>query len=130
MLKSLSIGLVQRDQEQLLKRSESSDQQQQPGGEEPDDNWHLLQRFKRQLDEYHDLLADFVTDFHYKPADVEATLSAAESEKQQDIRSHCLSYLLLWDCILGICAKASSELRSIYTSWIARNEFEEVSCIK
>ncbi|XP_050076101.1 E3 ubiquitin-protein ligase listerin [Anopheles maculipalpis] len=126
MLKALSIGLVGRDQEQLLKRSESTDQQQQQTGEEPEDNWHLLQRFKLQLDEYHDLLADFVTDFHYKPADVEATQSSAECEKQQKIRSHCLSYLLLWDCILGICAKASSELRSIYTSWIARYEFEEL----
>uniref|UniRef100_A0A182YKS9 E3 ubiquitin-protein ligase listerin n=1 Tax=Anopheles stephensi TaxID=30069 RepID=A0A182YKS9_ANOST len=127
MLKSLSVGLVQRDQEQLLKRSDANEQQQQSGEQPDDDDWHLLQRFRLQLDQYHDdLLADFVTDFHYKPADVETTLSAAEREKQRAVRSHCLSYLLLWDCILGICAKASSELRSIYTSWIARNEFEEL----
>ncbi|XP_049297618.1 E3 ubiquitin-protein ligase listerin [Anopheles funestus] len=125
ILKSLSIGLVQRDQEQLLKRSEASEHHQE-SGEEPDDNWHLLRRFKLQLDEYHHLLNEYVTDFSYKPTDTEATLSLAESEKQQEIRSHCLSYLLLWDCILGICAKASSELRSIYTSWISRNEFEEL----
>uniref|UniRef100_A0A182LWT0 E3 ubiquitin-protein ligase listerin n=1 Tax=Anopheles culicifacies TaxID=139723 RepID=A0A182LWT0_9DIPT len=125
ILKSLSIGLVQRDQEQLLKRSEASDAHQE-SGEEPDDNWHLLNRFKLQLDEYHHLLHDFVTDFNYKPTDTETTLTLAESAKQQEIRSHCLSYLLLWDCILGICAKAPSELRSIYTSWISRNEFEEL----
>ncbi|XP_041773916.1 E3 ubiquitin-protein ligase listerin [Anopheles merus] len=125
MLKSLSIGLVQRDQEQLLKRSESTERQQE-SGEEADDSWHLLERFRLPLDEYQDLLHEFVADFHYKPADQETATSVAEQEKLAEARSHCLSYLLLWDCILGICAKAPSELRSIYTSWISRNEFEEL----
>uniref|UniRef100_A0A182NK38 E3 ubiquitin-protein ligase listerin n=1 Tax=Anopheles dirus TaxID=7168 RepID=A0A182NK38_9DIPT len=131
MLKSLSVGLIQRDLDQLLKRSDSSEQQQQQqkGGEQqPEDSWHLLHRFELELDRYQDLLGTFVADFNYKPTDATdaAAREAAEQESLQEIRSHCLSYLLLWDCILSICAKAPAELRSIYASWISRNNLDQL----
>uniref|UniRef100_A0A182IKK9 E3 ubiquitin-protein ligase listerin n=1 Tax=Anopheles atroparvus TaxID=41427 RepID=A0A182IKK9_ANOAO len=130
MLKSLSIGLIQRDLDQLLKRTESSEQQQK-GGEEPEDSWHLLQRFKPDLDQYEHLLGEFVSDYTYKATETDTASSPSsfktvDDDKLQDTRSRCLSFLLLWDCILGICAKAPSELRSIYASWISRNKFEHL----
>uniref|UniRef100_A0A182QYR1 E3 ubiquitin-protein ligase listerin n=1 Tax=Anopheles farauti TaxID=69004 RepID=A0A182QYR1_9DIPT len=129
MLKALSIGLIQRDLDQLLKRSESSDAQQKDGEPQPEDSWHLLHRFDLELDLYHDLLGEFVADYNYKPADGTDTAAAKESMEQesvQEVRSHALSYLLLWDCILSICAKAPAELRSIYASWISRNNLEQL----
>ncbi|XP_053675958.1 E3 ubiquitin-protein ligase listerin [Anopheles nili] len=125
MLKSLSVGLIQRDLEQLLKRSESSDQQQKCA-EEPEESWHLLQRFKHQLDQYQELLGGCIADFNYKPLDADSPLKLADNDNLQETRSHCLSFLLLWDCILGICAKAPSELRSIYAFWISGNKFEQL----
>lgn len=127
MLKSLTVGLIQRDLDLLVKRTESPEQHQK-GDEEPEDSWHLLQRFKQVLDRYEDLLRDFVVDFNYKATEVDsnASKSVEPSSQARENRSRCLSFLLLWDCIIGICAKAPSELRSIYALWISRHKYEHV----
>ncbi|XP_058066938.1 E3 ubiquitin-protein ligase listerin [Anopheles bellator] len=126
ILKSLSLGLIQRDLDQLLKRTESSEQPQQTGAE-LEENWHLLQRFKLELDQYEDLLREFVSDFNYKSSDTDSILNQPTSSSQaQNTKSRCLPFLLLWDCILDICAKAPSELRSIYAAWISHHQFEHL----
>uniref|UniRef100_A0A2M4A8L3 E3 ubiquitin-protein ligase listerin n=1 Tax=Anopheles triannulatus TaxID=58253 RepID=A0A2M4A8L3_9DIPT len=127
MLKSLTVGLIQRDLDQLLKRAESPEQHQK-GEEEPEESWHLLQRFKQVLDQYEDLLRDFVVDFNYKATEVDsnANKSVEAGNQTKENRSRCLSFLLLWDCIIGICAKAPSELRSIYALWISRHKYEHL----
>ncbi|XP_058124895.1 E3 ubiquitin-protein ligase listerin [Anopheles ziemanni] len=126
ILRSLAIGLIQRDLDQLQKRNESSEQHQK-SGEEPEDSWHLLQRFKPELDQFENVLGEFVADFSYKATEVDgAVVKTVDDDRLQEARSRCMSFLLLWDCILGICAKAPSELRSIYASWISRNKFEQL----
>ncbi|KAL9692643.1 hypothetical protein quinque_015722 [Culex quinquefasciatus] len=120
----LSAGLIQRDLEQLLRRHEQAEQQQK-SSEELDDTWHLLHRFKAKLDEFQTPFGDFVGDFNYKIAD--STADAPDGAERKVLgRDRTLAYLLLWDCILGICAKSPSELRSIYASWITRNHYEQI----
>lgn len=126
IIHKLSAGLIQRDLEQLLRRHEQAEQQQK-SSEELDDTWHLLHRFKAKLDEFQTPFGDFVGDFNYKIAD--STADAPDGAERKVLgRDRTLAYLLLWDCILGICAKSPSELRSIYASWITRNHYEQVCC--
>ncbi|XP_038115806.1 E3 ubiquitin-protein ligase listerin isoform X1 [Culex quinquefasciatus] len=124
IIHKLSAGLIQRDLEQLLRRHEQAEQQQK-SSEELDDTWHLLHRFKAKLDEFQTPFGDFVGDFNYKIAD--STADAPDGAERKVLgRDRTLAYLLLWDCILGICAKSPSELRSIYASWITRNHYEQI----
>lgn len=41
-------------------------------------------------------------------------------------RHEAFSYLMLWDCIIYACAKSPVALRSVYTSWLHENKYEEV----
>lgn len=121
IIQKLTAGLIQRDLEQLQRRHEAVEQQQKTSCEDLDDTWHLLNRFKPKLDEFQPLLADFVADFNYKITETEdVSLLAALG------RDRTFAYLLLWDCIHGICAKSPSELRSIYASWITKYNYEQV----
>lgn len=45
-------------------------------------------------------------------------------------RHEAFSYLMLWDCIIYACAKSPVALRSVYTSWLHENKYEEVSTFK
>lgn len=38
--------------------------------------------------------------------------------------SDAIPYLLLWDCIIFVCSKASHNLRPIYTKWLIDNHYE------
>lgn len=120
ILRNLSAGLIQRDLEQLQRRHEMAEQQQK-NPEETDDSWHLLHRFKVKVEEFQPAVSDFVAEFNYK-------LTDTEDVPAQDVlgRDRTVAYLLLWDCILEICAKSPSEIRSIYASWITRNHYEQV----
>lgn len=120
ILRKLSAGLIQRDLEQLQRRNETAEQQQK-NSEEVDDSWHLLQRFKIKVDEFLPALSDFVTEFNYKINETDVVPAVEQLGKDRSV-----ACLLLWDCILEICAKSPSELRSIYASWITRNHYEQV----
>lgn len=120
IIQKLSVGLIQRDLEQLQRRHELAEQRQK-SSEEVDDTWHLLYRFKVKLDELQTPLVEFIAEFNYKITDTDDVSAVQMIGKDQ-----ILAYLLLWDCILGICAKSPSELRSIYASWITANHYEQV----
>lgn len=120
ILRKLSAGLIQRDLEQLQRRNETAELQQK-NSEEVDDSWHLLQRFKIKVDEFLPALSDFVTEFNYKINETDVVPAVEQLGKDRSV-----ACLLLWDCILEICAKSPSELRSIYASWITRNHYEQV----
>ncbi|XP_062543910.1 E3 ubiquitin-protein ligase listerin [Armigeres subalbatus] len=120
ILRKLSDGLIQRDLEQLLRRNETAEQQQK-NSEDVDDSWHLLQRFKVKVDEFQPAMTEFVANFNYKINEIE---DGPAFEQLGGDRT--AAFLLVWDCILGICAKSPSELRSIYASWITRNHYEQV----
>lgn len=42
-------------------------------------------------------------------------------------RHEAFSYLMLWDCVIYACAKSPVALRSVYTSWLHENKYEEVN---
>ncbi|XP_055621838.1 E3 ubiquitin-protein ligase listerin [Toxorhynchites rutilus septentrionalis] len=120
IIQKLTVGLIQTDLEQLHRRNESVEQQRS-GSEEVDDSWHLLQRFKTKLDEFQPVLGELIADFNYKITETDDNTPVQQSLG----RDRLLAYQLLWDCILGICAKSPPELRSIYASWITRNFYEQ-----
>ncbi|XP_055533592.1 E3 ubiquitin-protein ligase listerin [Wyeomyia smithii] len=120
IINKLASGLIERDLQQLQQRNDSAEQKSCNLSE--DDTWHLLHRFKTTLDEYQPTLAGLIADFNHR-----ITASDEDSSVVQQLgKSKTLAYLLLWDCLLGICAKSPSELRSIYASWITRYQYEQV----
>ncbi|XP_055609013.1 E3 ubiquitin-protein ligase listerin [Uranotaenia lowii] len=120
IIRKLAAGLIQRDLDQLSRRHEVADQQQK-SSEDVDDTWHLLHRFKAVLDDFQPILSDFVADFSYKISDSDD----GNASVQFLGKNRTFAYLLGWDCILNICANSPSELRSIYASWITRNQYEQ-----
>ncbi|XP_058458780.1 E3 ubiquitin-protein ligase listerin [Malaya genurostris] len=120
IIQKLTTGLIQRDLE-YLQRSYEHAEQQQKNSDESSDTWHLLYRFKNTLDEFLPSLSELVTEFNNKITETDEASGVRRLGKQTT-----LSFLLVWDSILGICAKAPPELRSIYASWITTNHYEQV----
>ncbi|XP_058829891.1 E3 ubiquitin-protein ligase listerin isoform X2 [Topomyia yanbarensis] len=120
IIQKLTVGLIQRDMEYLQKSYENTEQQQKKF-EEPNDTWHLLHHFNPTLDDFLSSLNELVTEFNHKITETDEVSVVRFLEK--DVT---MAFLLLWDCILGICAKAPPELRSIYASWITRHHYEQL----
>ncbi|XP_053685339.1 E3 ubiquitin-protein ligase listerin [Sabethes cyaneus] len=122
IIKKLIPGLIERDSEQLQRRYDSNEQSQKSCNQADDDTWHFLHRFKTTLDEYQSTLMGLVADFNLRITETDEDSSVV----QQLGKNQTWAYLLMWDCLLGICAKSPSELRSIYASWITRYHYEQV----
>lgn len=79
--------------------------------------WHLLHKFEKFIQQLDDLIKPYLDEFSYK---------ATELDDLNDIPIEiAIPYLLLWDCILDICSKSSSELRSAYASYISDSKFDQ-----
>ncbi|XP_034103440.1 E3 ubiquitin-protein ligase listerin isoform X1 [Drosophila albomicans] len=79
--------------------------------------WHFLNRFEDYLTRYDTLMHKYLEEFSFK---------LAELEDLEPIDRHdAFSYLLIWDCIINVCAKSPVALRSVYTSWLHENHYEE-----
>ncbi|EDV97987.1 E3 ubiquitin-protein ligase listerin [Drosophila grimshawi] len=79
--------------------------------------WHFLNRFEDYLNRYDALIRKYLKEFSFK---------LTELEDLEPIDRHdAYSYLLIWDCIINACAKSPVALRSVYTSWLNDNHFEE-----
>lgn len=80
--------------------------------------WHFLNRFEDYLNRYDALIRKYLLEFNFK---------VTELEDLEPIDRHdAFSYLLIWDCIINCCAKSPVALRSVYTSWLNENHYEEV----
>jgi len=81
--------------------------------------WHFLNRFEDYLTRYDGLMRKYLDEFSFK---------LTELEDLEPIDRHdAFSYLLIWDCIINACAKSPVALRSVYTSWLNENRYEEVT---
>lgn len=84
--------------------------------------WHFLNRLEDYLNRYDSLIRKYLEEFSFK---------VTELEDLEPIDRHdAYSYLLLWDCVINTCAKSPVALRSVYTSWLNENHYEEVSFYK
>lgn len=80
--------------------------------------WHFLNRFEDYLTRYDALIRKYLEEFSFK---------LTELEDLEPIDRHdAFSFLLIWDCIINVCAKSPVALRSVYTSWLNENRYEEV----
>lgn len=79
-------------------------------------NWHLLNKFTETVDYQNNLISLFIKDFNFILSD--------ENYESVD-RQITLPYFLTWDCILNVCAESSSEMRSIYASWIVEHKYDQ-----
>ncbi|ALC44763.1 l-3-76BDr [Drosophila busckii] len=79
--------------------------------------WHFLHRFEDYLTRYDALIRTYLEEFSFK---------LSELDDLEPIDRHAaFSYLLIWDCIINVCAKSPVALRSVYTSWLNDNRYEE-----
>ncbi|KAL7734397.1 hypothetical protein ACLKA6_010729 [Drosophila palustris] len=79
--------------------------------------WHFLNRFEDYLTRYDALMRKYLEEFSFKLTDLE--------DLEPIDRHDAFSYLLIWDCIINVCAKSPVALRSVYTSWLNENRYEE-----
>uniref|UniRef100_A0A336LRQ7 E3 ubiquitin-protein ligase listerin n=1 Tax=Culicoides sonorensis TaxID=179676 RepID=A0A336LRQ7_CULSO len=113
ILRNLTVELVAADLKLLQKRSESLEAHDD---DEKPPTWHVLNRFVYKIEILGAGVEAFIEDFNFK----------VEEDETEEICAESVPYLLVWDTILYICSKAPSELRSVYTQWITRNNFERV----
>ncbi|XP_030078799.1 E3 ubiquitin-protein ligase listerin isoform X2 [Drosophila hydei] len=79
--------------------------------------WHFLNRFEDYLNRYDALIRKYLPEFSFKVTELE--------DLEPIDRHNAYSYLLIWDCIINCCAKSPVALRSVYTSWLNENHYEE-----
>lgn len=113
IIKRLAKGLISQDVDQLNKRNEL---EMQGKKDKLSSQWHLLHKFEKYIQQRNDALQPYMDEFSFK---------ATELDDLNDIPIDIsIPHLLLWDCILDICAKSSSELRSTYASYITDTKFD------
>uniref|UniRef100_A0A1A9X109 E3 ubiquitin-protein ligase listerin n=1 Tax=Glossina brevipalpis TaxID=37001 RepID=A0A1A9X109_9MUSC len=80
-------------------------------------NWHFLNRFEDYLGRYDMAIQKYLKEFSFKLTEI--------TEMEIVDRHETFSYLMIWNCIVFACAKAPVALRSVYTSWLHENKYEE-----
>lgn len=123
IIQKLTSGLIGQDLELLNRRNEQSERNYRHLTDEDEEgrieSWHILSKFNVSLLEAHEQLKTYIEDFSLKITELESATPIPPTV--------AIPYLLLWECILNICAQSTSELRSIYATWITRNQYELVS---
>ncbi|XP_073835872.1 E3 ubiquitin-protein ligase listerin-like isoform X2 [Musca autumnalis] len=79
--------------------------------------WHFLNRFEDYIGRYDMPIRKYLEEFSFKLTEI--------SEMQAVDRHEAFSYLMLWDCIIYACAKSPVALRSVYTTFLHENKYEE-----
>lgn len=114
LLRSLTPDLLALDLALLQKRNESIEAQQDD--DDTPTTWHVLHKFLSKIEILGTGVEAFIEDFSFR----------VDEEESEDICAETMPYLLVWDTILYVCSKAPAELRSAYTQWISRHNFETV----
>ncbi|KAM7355402.1 E3 ubiquitin-protein ligase listerin [Cochliomyia hominivorax] len=112
MMRQLTPYFVADDIEVYDKKSEQIDKD-----EHKNIKWHFLNRFEDYIGRYDMPIQKYIKEFSFKLTEI--------SEMKKIERHEALSYLMLWDCIIYACAKSPVALRSVYTSWLHENKYEE-----
>lgn len=115
ILKRLAKGLVSQDVDQLNKRNEL---EMQGKKDKLASRWHSLHKFETFIQQMHDVIQPYVDEFSFKTNELDDL-----NEVPVEIS---IPHLLLWDCVLDICSKSSSEMRSTYASYITESKFDLV----
>lgn len=115
ILKQLARGLIAQDVDQLNKRNEL---EMQGKKDKLTGQWHLLHKFETAIQQINDVMQPYVDEFNFK---------TNELDDLNDVPIEIsIPHLLLWDCILDICSKSSSELRSTYASYLTDSKFDQL----
>lgn len=115
ILKRLILNLISKDLRTWLTLNDEMENRNKD--DDDSKNWHLLNKFTETVDLYHKLISKYVADFNF----------ILSNDYVEDIDSQItIPYFLTWDIILNICAASSSEMRSIYASWIVVNKYEQI----
>ncbi|XP_046806997.1 E3 ubiquitin-protein ligase listerin [Lucilia cuprina] len=112
MMRQLTPHFVADDIEVYDKKSEQIDKD-----EHKIVKWHFLNRFEDYIGRYEMPIQKYIKEFSFKLTEIGKTATIDRHE--------ALSYLMLWDCIIYACAKSPVALRSVYTSWLHENKYEE-----
>lgn len=114
ILKRLAQGLISQDVDQLNKRNEL---EMQGKKDQLTDRWHLLHKFQPFIQQLNDAMQPYVDEFSFKTNELDDLIDVPIELS--------IPHLLLWDCILDICSKSSSELRSTYASYITDTQADQ-----
>lgn len=114
ILKRLAKGLIAQDVDEMHKRNEL---EMQGKKDKLAGRWHLLHKFESFIQQINDVIQPYVEEFNFKTNELD-DLNDVPIELS-------IPHLLLWDCILEICSKSSSELRSTYASYITDSKFDQ-----
>lgn len=114
LLRNMTPELLGLDLALLQKRNESIEAQQDD--DDTPTTWHILHKFLNKIGILGAGVEAFIEGFSFK----------VEEEERDEICAETIPYLLVWDTILYVCSKAPAELRSVYTQWISRHNFETV----
>ncbi|XP_011292059.2 E3 ubiquitin-protein ligase listerin [Musca domestica] len=112
MMRNLTPYFVADDIEMYDIKSEQIDKD-----EHQEIKWHFLNRFEDYIGRYDGPIRKYLQEFSFKLTEI--------SEMQPVDRHEAFSYLMLWDCIIYACAKSPVALRSVYTTFLHENKYEE-----
>ncbi|CAG9765141.1 unnamed protein product [Ceutorhynchus assimilis] len=98
MLLTLLPGLVKLDEESVKTTT-------------PHRNGLIFEQFKVKIDKIQDIVNSVLIDFRIGE-------NSCTVEPSYDSYTYTLAYLLVWDVMLGLCQKASPELRFQYSDWL------------
>ncbi|XP_055844487.1 E3 ubiquitin-protein ligase listerin [Episyrphus balteatus] len=115
VLNELTKFFIANDKEIFDKTTDSLDAKAREGSTMAP--WHFLSRFQEHMEIYEAAIIKYLDEFTFK-------LTELPEMKPID-REEGLSYLFLWDCVIYVCANAPVELRSVYTSWLTENKFDQ-----
>ncbi|XP_075159606.1 E3 ubiquitin-protein ligase listerin [Haematobia irritans] len=79
--------------------------------------WHFLNRFEDYMGRYEMPIRKYLNEFSFKLTELTEMSSLNKHE--------AFSYLMLWDCIIYACANSPVALRSVYTTFLHENKYEE-----
>lgn len=106
--------IVESDTEALATRDPTTDK--------ITDHWHFMQTtIEGVLHSAPVSMNEFVANFQFKEQE-----NGTDVENSSADRENIIAYLFLWKVILGLCAQAGPELRSIYAQWITRHGNEQI----
>lgn len=109
IVKKLSHGLIEKDVVSLNKQ-QAEIELKNCGQKEENGEKHVLHKFEKYILAHNAAILEYTNEFSFKQLDLDGLSDVP----------NCVSipFLLLWECILDICSKTTSELRSTYAAYL------------